>query len=944
MKKILLFFFLFPLTILAQDSTKTDSTSLKSISGKKIINHTTYDDWKSMANPIIAQNGKYIVWEQWPQVGDGWLMLYNTETTKRDSFVRGKSAEFLNVSNGYLVFKIIPQYKLTRKAKLDKKKPDDMPKDTIAVYDLTSKKIVKLGNVKSYSVNEFTQVIVAHLGKEKKVTPKLSKREMRKRKKHPPVDVKSEGTSLVIWDPAFGTQKKINNVIEYTVTNKSDAFSYVVQQKGKKDSSFVYFAKSNRKNVTEAVKVFETNGWTKGLAIDNKGEKLGFLSTTDTNKTNKLYKLFLSEGETGNAKILLDTTNKKIGNKKSASEFGTIYFSSDGSRMFFGIANLPKQEAKDTLTDDEKYSLDVWHWNDERIMTEQLKSVDRDKKKTWLTVYNFSNGDFTILENDTLHVVQILHKGDGETALCGSDHRYKKSQSWQTQVPMDYYTINLISGETKMILEKKTHSVSLSNTGKYFIWYEPEKKDWYCAPTETGTGVLITNNIDDNLFEDNNGLAELPYPYGVMGWSQNDTWVYIYSEFEVWKVQPQNMSPVICLTKNKGGEYNTDLRYVKLDDDEEFVDDKKLLFKSFNHHNKREGFWLYENESLRPLYVEDKKFTFYKKAKSANKIIYSKMDFQTYPDLLVNDLSFNNEIQISNVNPQQAQYAWGNVELLKWKSFEGHDLEGLLFTPEILEVGKKYPMIVYYYEKNSDLLHQYRSPRPSASTVNISEYVSNGYVIFIPDIVYKLGEPGKSAYDCIVSGTKYVLEKGFIDEKKMGLQGQSWGGYQTAFMVTQTDMYAAAMAGAAVGNMTSAYGGIRWESGLVRAFQYEKGQSRIGKTLWEDREAYIRNSPIFFLDKVKTPLLMMNNDADGAVPWYQGIELYNGLRRMGKNAWMLNYNNDAHNLTRRANQIDLSRRMLQFFNHYLKDEPMPEWMRSGLPAVNKGKVTGYEVK
>jgi dipeptidyl aminopeptidase/acylaminoacyl peptidase len=188
-----------------------------------------------------------------------------------------------------------------------------------------------------------------------------------------------------------------------------------------------------------------------------------------------------------------------------------------------------------------------------------------------------------------------------------------------------------------------------------------------------------------------------------------------------------------------------------------------------------------------------------------------------------------------------------------------------------------------------------------------------------------------------------MIAKGYIDEKNIGLQGQSWGGYQTAFLVTQTNMFKAAMAGAPVGNMTSAYGGVRWESGLLRAFQYEKGQSRIGKTLWEDREAYIRNSPVFFLDKVNTPLLLMNNDADGAVPWYQGIEIYTGLRRMEKPVWLLNYNGDGHNLTRRANQVDLSIRMMQFFNHYLKGEPAPEWMTSGLPAVNKGKVTGYEL-
>ncbi len=252
--------------------------------------------------------------------------------------------------------------------------------------------------------------------------------------------------------------------------------------------------------------------------------------------------------------------------------------------------------------------------------------------------------------------------------------------------------------------------------------------------------------------------------------------------------------------------------------------------------------------------------------------------------------------------------------------------------------------MVYFYEKYADDIHNYYSPRPSASIINPSEYCSNGYVVFIPDILYNEGTPGEDAYDCIISGTNHIVSKGFINKERMGLQGQSWGGYQTAYLVTQTNMYRAAMAGAPVSNMTSAYGGIRWGTGQSRTFQYEKGQSRLGVTLWEDRERYIKNSPLFFADKVNTPLLIMHNDRDGAVPWYQGIEYFNALRRLDKPVWMLNYNDDDHNLTRRANQKDLSIRMRQFFDHYLLDAPMPVWMKDGLPAIDKGKRTGYELE
>jgi len=251
-------------------------------------------------------------------------------------------------------------------------------------------------------------------------------------------------------------------------------------------------------------------------------------------------------------------------------------------------------------------------------------------------------------------------------------------------------------------------------------------------------------------------------------------------------------------------------------------------------------------------------------------------------------------------------------------------------------------MIVYFYEQLSDYINSYQEPRPSASTVSRSFYCSNDYFVFVPDIVYKDGQPGQSAFNCILPGVlKLVNERSYIDKDRLALQGQSWGGYQTAYLITKTDLFACGMAGAPVANMTSAYGGIRWGSGLSRAFQYERGQSRLGGDLWSNSRDYFENSPLFYADRVQTPLLIMHNDNDGAVPWYQGIEYFSSLRRLEKPVWMLVYNNEEHNLTKRANKVDLSHRMFGFFNYYLKDDPMPLWMEKGIPASQKGKVLGY---
>jgi dipeptidyl aminopeptidase/acylaminoacyl peptidase len=332
------------------------------------------------------------------------------------------------------------------------------------------------------------------------------------------------------------------------------------------------------------------------------------------------------------------------------------------------------------------------------------------------------------------------------------------------------------------------------------------------------------------------------------------------------------------------------------------------------------------------------------RSKNQKRHVFRSMTFQKYPDLYTYTDTIQNLEQISNVNPHQNEYNWGTVELTKWKSYKGVELEGLIYKPENFDPKKSYPMISYFYELNSDNLHRYWAPKPTRAALvySIAEYVSSGYIVFVPDVRYEPGHPAKSAFDCIESGTDHLLRLyPNIDSTKMALQGQSWGGYQTAQLVTMTKRYAAAMAGAPVTNMFSAYGGIRWGSGLNRQFQYERTQSRIGYTIWARPDLYIENSPQFHLPNVETPLLIMHNDGDGAVPWYQGIELFTGLKRLNKEVWMLNYNDDGHNLRRYANQIDLSIRMRQFFDHYLMDKEAPKWLKEGIPAIKKGKELRY---
>jgi dipeptidyl aminopeptidase/acylaminoacyl peptidase len=341
--------------------------------------------------------------------------------------------------------------------------------------------------------------------------------------------------------------------------------------------------------------------------------------------------------------------------------------------------------------------------------------------------------------------------------------------------------------------------------------------------------------------------------------------------------------------------------------------------------------------------MEDFAFDRPTKAKDANQIIFTKETFQIFPDLWTANLDFKNAKKISDANPQMSEYKWGTVEMTTWTNLDGVELKGLIYKPENFDSDKKYPMLVYFYEKYSDRIHTHYAPRPLRSAVNFTYLVSNDYIVFVPDIIYKDGFPGESAYNCIMPGVQHIINQGYVNKDRIGMQGHSWGGYQTAYLVTRTNLFRAAESGAPVSNMTSAYGGIRWTSGLSRMFQYERTQSRIGGTLWEKPMLYLENSPVFHANKIETPLLILHNDGDGSVPWYQGIELFVAMRRLDKPSWLLNYNGDGHGVTKRPNQEDFAIRMYQFFDHYLKDEPAPEWMIHGVPAVEKGLNDGLEL-
>ncbi|MGH9970202.1 MAG: alpha/beta hydrolase family protein, partial [Pyrinomonadaceae bacterium] len=500
----------------------------------------------------------------------------------------------------------------------------------------------------------------------------------------------------------------------------------------------------------------------------------------------------------------------------------------------------------------------------------------------------------------------------------------------------DYYLVTTADGTRKLVASKQRFGVSLSPNAKYAIYFDG--KDWYSYSVADGKVVNLTQNLGPRFFNEENDTPSTPGAYGNAGWTKDDAHVLLYDRYDAWQVSPDGSSAK-NLTDGVGRKEKTELRYVRLDPKERWIDPAKpILLHADNEDTHDSGFYRDRVNGALPekLLMAAKDFNNPTKAKDADAMVLTAARFDEFPDLWVTGLTFKDLKKVSNGDAQRASLKWGTAELVNFKNADGVPLKGILLKPENFDPERKYPMIVYIYERLSQSLHAFRNPGPGTS-INPTYYVSNGYLIFLPDIVYTIGYPGQSAIKCVLPGIQAVVDRGFVDENAIGIQGHSWGGYQIAYMVTQTKRFRAAAPGALVSNMTSAYSGIRWGTGLPRQFQYEQSQSRIGGSLWEYPMRFLENSPVFRADRVQTPLLMIHNDEDDAVPWYQGIEYYLALRRLGREVYMFSYNGEKHGLRKRINQKDYTRRLQEFFDHFLKGAPAPEWMAKGIPYLQREK-------
>jgi len=978
---------------------------------KRPLTHQDYDSWHSIQSPQISRDGKFIAYAFMAQDGDSEIVVRNLAGGAEWRAPRGYrppvpppddsipnvaeliaanarlSRPVFTADGRFVVFSIEPTKAELNKAKKEKKKPEDMPKNALGIMDTSNGQVARIERVKSFQVPEDGAGFIAYLMEPKSEPARGSSPTVRESSSTPTAGAspnaampssaetpatagsrpsaaqqgslssssraskkKEYGSDLIVRNTATGTERILSDALDYTLSKDAKTLVFTVSSK-KEETNGIYAVTTQ--NDAAPVALLSGKGKYLKPTWDEDQTELAFMSDRDdADAKQPKLKVYLWNRK-GNATVIeggdrnhantaitnatevVSTSSPGFRKDFVVSEKANLGFSLDGSHLFLGAAPPPEPEKNpdEGIPADEKVLVDLWHWKDDYVQPIQKVRAEQERNRSYRAVYLINDKKFVQLADEAMD--SVSPSNDGRYAI-GADNRAYRVMSDYDPGLSDYYLLNTTDGARKLVGQKQRFGALLSPGAKYSLYFDG--KDWNSYSIADGRTVNLTRSLGVNFFNEENDEPATPPSYGFAGWTKDDREVLLYDHFDIWQVSPDG-SNAKNLTDGVGRRDKIVFRYVRLDPKERAIDPAKpLLLHAENEDTRDSGFYRDRVNGGLPekLVMGAKDYNNPVKAKDADVLMLTASRFDEFPDIWVTGSGFKDLKKVSNGDAQRARFNWGTGELISFKNTDGVPLKGLLLKPDNFDPKKKYPMIVYIYEKLTQGLHAFRNPGPGTS-INPTYYVSNGYLIFMPDIVYTTGYPGPSALKCVLPGIQAVVDKGFVDENAIGIQGHSWGGYQIAYMVTQTNRFKAAEAGAAVVNMTSAYSGIRWGSGLPRQFQYEHSQSRIGGSLWEYPMRYLDNSPLFRVDRVQTPLLMINNDEDDAVPWYQGIEFFLALRRLNKEAYMFSYNGEKHGLRKRINQKDYTRRLQEFFDHFLKGAPEPEWMQKGIPYLQREK-------
>ncbi|MFG6448772.1 prolyl oligopeptidase family serine peptidase [Roseateles sp. BYS180W] len=982
-----------------QPSAESSAASAQAAaSAPQALSFADFALWRTIQGTQISADGQWAAYALHHPDEDGELVLRHLGSDKQWRVPRGALPQF-SPDSRYVAFTVqVPRAELER-AKREKKKGDDLPKPGAGWLDLASGHTEQQAGVKRWAWPEEGPALLALLleaprkdSKDGKATAAPTPAGIdddasadlspeADQEAPPPQALPGmpgsgeEGASATPSRKVAGTELLVLDLREGAAANTRhnfqdvDAFIWAKQGQRLALSRSLPDKAPASARAAEGVYLWHSAtastqtlasgaGRYRQLRFDDAGRQLAFVSNrahvaqqphtpepreaerTDAPAPTPFELLLWREGQTL-AEVIASAGRLGLPPKHGPSEHANLDFSADGARLFFGTAVLRPPLPKGAP---EPLKVDLWHWKDPELQSAQKVNAERERQRSLRAVAHISAQGVRLVQLGTEAMPHVQTNDNPRWALGLSDVPYRMQRSWEGFFS-DVYVVDMESGESRLLARKLRQAPRLSPAGRYIAGFDAQNRRWLAWESQSGKEIDLSSKLSQSqklrFEQEEHDTPDLAPPYGLAGWTADDARLVVYDRYDLWALSPQGEAAV-NLSRGEGRRHKLELRVLPLEP-KGWMDrplPEQLMLSAVHDTERDSGFYRLDLKSgtapQRLIYGPQAMMGMIK-ARSAERVLFTRQSFTEFPDLWSADLWLSQAPQrISEANPQQARFRWGTQELITYKTAKGKTMRALLAKPADFDPKKRYPLMVNFYEKFSGNRYQYVVPAASQN-INPSRYVSNGYLVLRPDVDFTIGQPGQSALDSVVPAVRQLIAQGIVDPKRVGVQGHSWGAYQINYLITRTDLFAAASAGASMANMISGYGGIRWGTGLSRAFQYEMGQSRMATTPWQNPQAYVNNSPIFQVHKVKTPYITVHSDEDDAVPYGQAIEFFTALRRLGKEAYWFNYNGEKHALRDRDGVRHYTVHMTEFFDHYLLGAPRPAWMDTPVPYLERGQ-------
>lgn len=927
--------------------------------------------WKRIASPTVSSDGQWFAHKLTPNEGDSELVLRRLSDGKEWRFPVGESQGFgggpgffgatgspeiaFSDDSKWFAFTISPTFKEGKRLKKERKPLQNK----VAVVNLATEKKIEFEKVKRFSFSgENASWIVMHKYGPESAAPAMPAMPPPSASgASTPAPDKATGSDLILRELSTGNELNVGNVADYAFTKKGDWLAWTIDANEKSGNG----VQARNMDSGAVLPLDSDKALYKGLNWTEKGDGLAAVKgVEDKGYEDKLYSVVAFSGfDSGRPTKVTYDPHKAGGEDKSFPAGMTVSpnrpptWTEDLTAVLFGIHEVKKKkpgaqkeapkdgEAKPDLAsmkrpDDEpeKPDLVLWHWQDKRLQSQQQVEESVDKNFSYLAIYHVAEKKFIRLADEDLRRVNAAPK---QMFAIGYDNRdYEPLGNLDGRRYQDIYVVDLKTGARKLAVKKNRWSFGTSPDGTHFLYYGDGQ--FFTCDMASGKSFNLTEKIPSVFWDQEDDHNVTKPPTNIVGWTKGGASVLLSDDWDIWNVPVHGGQAENLTVNGKKDRIRYQTRF-RVDPDEKGVDLSGPVFvRAYGEWTKKMGIARIDGgkPGAKMLQWDDAGYGGVMKARKADVWLYTR---ETYQDsnYYVADASFSKGDaaagkKITDANPQQKDFLWSSgSKLIDYTSAKGDKLQGALFLPANYQPGKSYPTIVYIYEKLSQGLNSYATP--TTNGFNKSVYTSNGYAVLMPDIVYKVNDPGMSAVWCVLPALEAAIKTGVVDKDHVGIQGHSWGGYQTAFLVTQTDAFKAAIAGAPLTEMISMYYSIYWNSGGGNMAIFESSQGRFTGSPIDVTDAYVRNSPISHAKNVKTPLVILHNDKDGAVDFTQGVFYYNTLRRLQKPVVMLQYKGENHGLRVPANMKDYTVRMREFFDHYLKGKPAPKWWTEGVPLL-----------